>query len=210
MASKSYAAPNPRQARSELSTSRLLDAAMTVIGEVGYERATLAAIGERAGYSPGLVTRRFGSKEGLLWTIIERTVVDWNATVLGPAVGNTGGREALHTSVDGIRASAVHDEKRMRALYLLMFEALLPIPLLRERMAELHRTMRESVGKAITRGVDEGSVDSATDVVRASRLFVGSLRGAAYQALLDPDVDLAEALEDVHAVVDLLLPPPAA
>lgn len=208
MASNSYAAPNPRQASSELSTSRLLDAAMEVIGEVGYERATLGVIGVRAGYSPGLVTRRFGSKEGLLWTIIERTVVDWNATVLGPAVGNSGGRGALHTMVDGIHASAVRSGKRMRAIYLLMFEALLPIPLLNERMAELHRSMRQSVGEAIARGVDAGAVDPAIDVDRMSRLFVGSLRGAAYQALLDPQVDLADALEDVHTVVDLVLPCP--
>ncbi|GAA4548711.1 TetR/AcrR family transcriptional regulator [Pseudonocardia xishanensis] len=209
MTLRSHTPPTPQQARSELSTSRLLDAAMELIGEVGFERATLAAIGERAGYSPGLVTRRFGSKEGLLWTMIERMVVDWNSSVLGPAVGDSGGRPALHTMVTGIHASAVEAPARMRALYLLMFEALLPIPLLRERMAELHRGMRESVAACIARGVDDGTVDPAVDVPRAARLFVGALRGAAYQALLDGEVGVAAAIDDVHALIDPLLPSPS-
>ena len=52
--------------RSERSTRALLDAAGEVIAEVGYGNMTLAAVGERAGYSRGLVTARFGSKEKLL------------------------------------------------------------------------------------------------------------------------------------------------
>jgi len=44
----------------------LLDAAADLIAEGGYEAMTLAAVGERAGYSRGLVTARFGSKDQLL------------------------------------------------------------------------------------------------------------------------------------------------
>ena len=74
MASPEPVLPTPKQARSEVSTGKLLDAAAELISEGGYERMTLAAIGKRAGYSHGLVTARFGSKEGLLWALVDRMV----------------------------------------------------------------------------------------------------------------------------------------
>ena len=43
----------------------MIDAAIELILEFGPEKTTLAAIGERAGYSRGLATYRFGSKAGL-------------------------------------------------------------------------------------------------------------------------------------------------
>src|SRR5437764_2201484 len=89
------AAPQPKQARSELSTTRLLDAAAELIAEVGYDRATLAQIGERAGYSHGLVTRRFGSKENLLWTLVERMTVQWSEQRLRPSLAGLVGIDAV-------------------------------------------------------------------------------------------------------------------
>jgi AcrR family transcriptional regulator len=63
----------PTQAeRVAASDKALLAAAIELIAERGYERTTLALIGERAGYSRGLVTQRFGSKEKLLWAVIKQ------------------------------------------------------------------------------------------------------------------------------------------
>src|ERR1700749_3420167 len=44
----------------------LLDAARELIAERGGRAVTLAAVGERSGYSRGLVTHHFGSRQGLL------------------------------------------------------------------------------------------------------------------------------------------------
>jgi len=46
--------------------ARIRDAAMQLIGEVGYERATTRAIAERAGVTSGLIRHHYGAKEGLL------------------------------------------------------------------------------------------------------------------------------------------------
>ncbi|HKC50872.1 MAG TPA: helix-turn-helix domain-containing protein, partial [Myxococcota bacterium] len=60
-------ASRPRQAeRRTLSARRLLDAATQLIAEQGFSRTTLAQIGEKAGYSRGLVNERFGSKSELV------------------------------------------------------------------------------------------------------------------------------------------------
>src|ERR1700748_893308 len=57
--------------RAAESDRRLLRAALKLIAERGYRNTSLAAIGEEAGYSRGLVNDRFGSKAGLLWALVK-------------------------------------------------------------------------------------------------------------------------------------------
>lgn len=202
--------PVTKQARSELSTSRLLDAAADLIAEGGYERMTLAAIGDRAGYSHGMVTARFGSKEGLLWALVERMVVDWQGGELREAVGDRTGAAAVRAMLAEVQTSWRRSPNRMRALYILMFEALLPVPLLQQRMVELHRDLRRAVRRAVESGIDEGAVGPGVDAEAVARLVVGGLRGAAYQSMLDPeDVIVERALDDLGVLVEALLPAPA-
>src|SRR3978361_2083635 len=87
--------PVVKQARAELSTTRLLEAAAELIRDRGYEGTTLAAIGERAGYSHGLATRRFGSKEGLLGVLLDRLVMDGREHELRDAIGDLVGAGAI-------------------------------------------------------------------------------------------------------------------
>ena len=54
--------------------ARIRDAAVELIGEVGYERATTRAIAERAGVTSGLIRHHYGSKEGLLAFCDERVI----------------------------------------------------------------------------------------------------------------------------------------
>lgn len=201
--------PVTKQARSELSTAKLLGAATELIAERGYELTTLAEIGKRAGYSHGLVTRRFGSKEGLLWALVERMVVDWKHDFLLPAVGDAGGVEAMRVHIDALRGSWRHSHGHMRALYALMFQALLPVPILRERMISLHENIRDDIAEAVQRGIDRGTVDPSVDPAKTGRLFVSALRGAVYQWLLDPDyIPIDQALAELNDMMRALLPAP--
>ena len=56
--------------RRERSEQELLEATMRVVSEKGVAAATFDAIGREAGYSRGLVTQRFGSKDGLIRSLI--------------------------------------------------------------------------------------------------------------------------------------------
>ncbi|MEN9717965.1 MAG: hypothetical protein RIQ99_843 [Pseudomonadota bacterium] len=57
------------QRRAE-SETRLLTAAAEVIASEGYLAATLERVGERAGFSRGLASRKYGSKDGLIEAVI--------------------------------------------------------------------------------------------------------------------------------------------
>src|ERR1700752_5068473 len=56
--------------RREDSQRGLVRAAISVTAEQGVSAATFEAIGQRGGYSRSLVTRHFGSKQGLIDAVI--------------------------------------------------------------------------------------------------------------------------------------------
>jgi AcrR family transcriptional regulator len=70
---KSSRAPSRDGRRShdaDASRAALLRAARSAFDELGYDRATTRAIGERAGVDPALIARYFDSKEGLFLAAI--------------------------------------------------------------------------------------------------------------------------------------------
>src|SRR5262245_24438143 len=72
-----------RQAKAELTKTRILAAARKAFSTRGFERATIAAVAELAGVSSPLVYALFKSKEGLLRTVIDSTIFgrDYKALV---------------------------------------------------------------------------------------------------------------------------------
>jgi AcrR family transcriptional regulator len=197
-------APRRRRTQAErtaLSEDRLLVAALELISERGYDRTTLQAIGDAAGYSRGLVSHRFGSKEGLLWALLERMFEHWGADSLQPAVGAQVGIAALHAAVEAMRQSMHAAPERLRAFYALLFESLGPLPVLRPKVAEFHRRQRAAVAEWIAAGVRAGVVRAEVDAATQAALFMSAIRGAAYQWLIDPSVDIDAIYDEIKATV---------
>jgi AcrR family transcriptional regulator len=188
-------AASRQQERSERSTRALLAAAGEVIAEVGYANMTLAAVGERAGYSRGLASARFGSKENLLKALVERMTTEWTVRhVLPRTVGRTG-LESVVVLIDAIRAQLERDPCGLKVLYALMFEALGPNADLRARFVEFHRALRADIAQLVRRGLRDGSIRPGIDPTAEAVGIVGALRGVAYQWALEGDnFDAAGAL----------------
>jgi AcrR family transcriptional regulator len=178
---------NRQKQRSQLSTRRLLQAAGELIVEGGYEAMTLAAVGERAGYSRGLVTTRFGSKDQLLNALVERIIGEWSLSNVLPRTKGRSGREAVMILFDAIATQVEREPGAIQVLYALMFEALGPVPDLRTRFVELHSTMRTDLARLIRRGVRDGSIRKGTSPADEAALMVSAIRGIAYQWLLEPE-----------------------
>ena len=200
------ASTNRHQERSELSTRRLLEAAGDLIVEGGYEAMTLAAVGERAGYSRGLVTARFGSKDQLLKALVERIIDRWNHRNVLPRTEGAPGREAIVILLDAITEQVERDPTDVRVLYALMFEALRPIPELRSTFVEFHATMRADLATFVRKGLRDGSIAPGTSPTKEAALIVAGLRGIGYQWRLDPDgFDPLPALEHLVSTTDARL-----
>ncbi len=70
----------PRQARSQDTLDRILDAAEALIAEKGFRDATVAEIARRAGSSVGSFYTRFHDKDGLLYALYDRYYEQATAT----------------------------------------------------------------------------------------------------------------------------------
>jgi AcrR family transcriptional regulator len=70
----------PRQARSQETLDRILDAAEALVAEKGFEDATVADVARRAGSSVGAFYARFRDKDGLLYALYERYFEQATAT----------------------------------------------------------------------------------------------------------------------------------
>ena len=64
----------PRQSRSALSTTAILDAAAALIASQGIAATTIAAVAGGAGSSVGAIYFRFGDKERLVAAVLQRVI----------------------------------------------------------------------------------------------------------------------------------------
>ena len=109
------------------SAQRLMQAAIELIAEKGFQRTSASEIAERAGYSRTMVAARYGSKEALLEHLMHH---EYQARML-PDLGDTKGIERLQQWITLIRQQARADPPLLRAFYTLVFEAAGPVPSLR-------------------------------------------------------------------------------
>jgi len=176
-----------------------MTAALELIAERGYAGTSLAAIGEAAGYSRGLVNHRFGSKEGLLWALVERMFDRFGAETLAPAVGARVGLDAINAAIDAMLAVIDHAPDRLRAFYGLLFQAAGPLPALRQKVVAFHRRQRRAVERWIRAGIERGEVRADVDPRAQAALLMSAIRGASYLWLLDSkSVDLHELYNEIR------------
>ncbi len=191
---------NRQKERSDLSTRRLLEAAGELIAERGYAGTTLAAVGERAGYSRGIVTIKFGSKAALLAALVDRITSGWSHKRWLPEIEGESGLDGFLALIDAICDQFKRDTKGVKLLYALMFEAVQNNKELRAVFVDFHRSMRADLGEILRRGIKDGSIRSDIVIEDEAAAVVTGLRGIGYQWILDPEgFDAVPALNHLHA-----------
>ena len=181
----------PTQAERVAASDRaLVDAAIDLIAERGYGGTTLALIGEKAGYSRGLVTQRFGNKENLLWEVMRQILDRWSTHSLSQRTDKVG-VPALQAILSAYLDACDRAPKRVRAYYALLREADGPVPAVRETIRKLHVAERRQIAELIAAGPVRADIDPEAEATA----FLGVMRGVTMQWLLDPKgVDLVGTL----------------
>ncbi len=177
--------PNKRSRQAAATRQRLIDAAAVRFAQHGYAGSSVAAIGEEAGLSRGLVNFHFSTKENLLRAVIEQLVAELEAQMFPPESPEDP-LAALWTLVDAHRRFLLEQPERARLLFRLQAEALNPslgvdaFTTLHERW--VHRTL-PWWQQALT----NGQIDPALDHNAVTTFTIGALRGIALEWLLAPD-----------------------
>jgi AcrR family transcriptional regulator len=193
--------------RSALSERRTLEAAVALMGERGYEKTTLAAIGEAAGYSRGLPTHLFGSKADLFARVI-RWISDKMRQEVEPAVRKRGGVDALCAFVDAHREFADQHPGMTRALYVLWFQSLITDSPMRDAAIDDLLGHRDRIRRILEEGIAAGTVRPDADADAEAIQFCGALFGLGLQWLMDPTNPQMEGIHQrfKQKLQDTLLP----
>jgi AcrR family transcriptional regulator len=204
----------PRRTQAErraLSERRLLDAAVSLIAEQGSSRTTLAEVGERAGYSRGLVNQHFGSKSGLVAILTREIQERFRLETLAPALEGRSGLDALLAAVDAYLDAVEHFGRVARAFYALMAESVALAPEIRPTFANANGDFRAYVERWIRQGIERGEIRPDVEPAAQAALLVGTLRGVSLQRLVDPKAfDVAALRRELRESLERSLRAPSA
>jgi AcrR family transcriptional regulator len=199
---------NLRQLQADDARRRLIDAAGALFAERGYSESSVAAIGEAANASRGLVNHHFGSKENLLWAVIEDYIYDWEHEVVAPAIAGKRGLEALRAMIFAHLGLAHERPESLLLLYRLMSEALDPRRGLADQFSELHHRWRALGKRWWDEAVEDGQIDPAIDQDANASLIIGGIRGITLDWLMAPgSFDLDAAYEQFWSMLVRFLAP---
>jgi TetR/AcrR family acrAB operon transcriptional repressor len=183
--------------RREEAETKLLDAAIRLISEKGYDGFSLADVGDAAGFSRGLPAHYFGRKEELLSRVAQH-VVDQYGQSLAERPRSAPGIDRL---ADIIRQYAHGMASRgNRALGLLVAQAVVE-PGLRDTIRQLNAKGFAALEAQIRAGVAAGAIDPDVDARAQARLIYAFLRGQMAFVALDPAYDVSAVAEEFIATL---------
>lgn len=181
--------------RTALSDARMFDAAMQLIIEQGTHATTLKAVGERAGYSRGLASSRFGSKDALFGQLVLHFNTSWTQE-LANKVGTSTGAQACLAALRAVEGFLSSHSEYMQAMYILWFESISSHNDVRNHLAAYHEIYRRDVAHWVNDGIAAGEIDASVDAECYAFSFCSFIFGTIYQWLVAPEsLDLPKQFE---------------
>lgn len=192
-----------RKVRSERSSKRLLDAATELIADQGYSATSIAQIAQKAGYSHGLVSQRFGSKSDLIRMLAREFQSYFAIDRLEPALKESRGLDALIVMVETY-VNVVAGGTLGRAYYELFGESIVLVPEIHDTFVKADRNFRELLMKTIRSAIALGEIPANVNVRALASVVLSIIRGTSMQWLLDGgSLDLPAIKAEVRRVFEL-------
>lgn len=183
--------------RTATSDKAMLDAAIELILERGMDKTTLASIGEKAGYSRGLATYRFGSKAGLFDEVCKSISRHW-LDYLRDGVGDKTGIEAMCAALDAFFQFVSDSPRDARVLQILYCGAASPTSEYRQTSATIHQRQQDDVAEWVRGGQDNGSIRRSADPTSIAAQYIAYISGMNYLWLINPEsIDFRKANDDM-------------
>ena len=191
--------------RTAISDKAMLEAAIELILERGTDKTTLAAIGEKAGYSRGLATYRFGSKAGLFDEVCKSISRRW-LDYLKDGVGDKIGIDAMCAALDAFFRFVSDAPRDARVLQILYCGAASPKSEYRQTSINIHQRQQDDVADWIRAGQAEGTIRNDVNPRSIAAQYIAYISGMTYLWVINPNsLDFGKANEDMKAHLRLSL-----
>ncbi|MEZ5953255.1 MAG: TetR/AcrR family transcriptional regulator [Hyphomonas sp.] len=192
--------------RRDRSERELLEATLRVVSEQGVSAATFETIGKEAGYSRGLVSQRFGSKDGLIRALIAH-LHDWQAEALDrDQIARMDGLTALCAFVH-LHCDTLDEHDEAKAYYMLLAAAVADRLDTQAAFAESHEIERVLIRAIIERGQAGGDIRPDVDADATALMTGCALMGIRMQNLIDPATDVVAIRDALVASLRARLSP---
>jgi AcrR family transcriptional regulator len=172
------------------SDRRILAAARRLIAEKGSNGTSLADIGLAAGYSRGLPSERFGTKQRLIDALLDEVERAF-ARELPDDLTERRGLAGVAARIEAHLQGAARSPEAVRLLYVLYMESLTAAPQLHPRIAGLARNFSAGFEHHLREAQHAGKIARDVKVEEQAAVILGALRGLIMQWLIEPDtIDL--------------------
>ncbi|MBL6614377.1 MAG: TetR/AcrR family transcriptional regulator [Reyranella sp.] len=179
-----------QQERREQTERKVVAAATALIAEHGSRALTLAEVGEAAGYSRGIVSHHFGSRENLLRAVM-RDAQAFNLPDPGESAAAW-----LAETVRAYLKNVTNQRPAARAFLQMWGEAIASDPVLMPLYAEQDARFRRLLADKVREGIRDGSVRADADPEAMAVSLLGLLRGIALQLISTPPPARVKAIID--------------
>ena len=175
----------PTQARSELTLTAIVDAALDMAAAEGLESLTIGEVAKRLGLSKSGVFSRVGSREALQTAVLEEYDRRFLRDVFTPAMREPRGLPRLNMLMSRWLDRARRVEVQHGCIYCAgAFEYDDRTGPLRDQLLDGVRRWRSVLRRTVVQAVDEGHLASRTDadqlVFEMDALFTGAMRDARF------------------------------
>lgn len=184
--------------RREEAEAKLIEAAIKLVAQTGYDSFSLAELGDRAGFSRGLPAHYFGKKEEMLSAVVRQICDTFNRRVLDDQTSGTG-LAGIENAIRLYLEGPQDHPTAVKALHVIL-GASLTRPELRENVQRLTRRGRSFFADQIRYGIEKGEIRPDADPESCAVAIFAFLRGTVLTHLMNADFDLKQVGEQFITV----------
>ncbi len=205
------ASPQQRTPRlaPEIRRAQLLDAALDVLAEQGFDAVTVEAVAARAGVTRPVIYDMFGDLDQLMLALIDREEMTALAPLLAIVGGDPGQADPEQFLIDAILAFLRAVRSNPRTWRLVLMPPRGSSRELRERIQRSRRVVAERVTALLDWGIARRGGPHGLDHALGARLIVAAGEDAARLMLAHPRRFPPERLAGTTRSLLALLPPDA-
>ncbi len=199
--------PRVTAAHEQAVHKRIVDAAISVFGEMGFQRATIQDVVRASGLSVGAVYSHFRSKEELFVVACQCEMEEQKAELRLRMAELSPLSDRLRSAVDFAVASAMEDnnERSFRAHSWTHADG---SPELRQILRDRHTEMVAFSRLVLHEALVRGELPAWIDADRIGSAFVTLMDGFVVRAIEGADLSTDDARREAYSLLELLLAAP--
>ncbi len=197
-----------KKQQGEATRKQILEVTARRFAQHGYHGTSLEAIAKQVGVAKSSVLWHFGSKEALLYEVIQGVMAKWEKEQTAELLAVTDSRERLGKLVDAYKRLMRERPDTLLLFLTVMFEGIDSNTELTDKFREMYKGYRAAIKLAIDLGVQEGVFRKDLSTDQVASLILAAFDGMFIQWYIDRehfDLDVAaETLKSfVHRFIDV-------